>query len=456
MREHPPKSHGVQSAKLELPAMAHVITPKAIHILARWLGLIILVLLLVVSFAPWQQTAAGKGRVIAFAALERRQVIEAQIYGRVTRWFVRENSEVKKDDPVLEILDNDPGYVARLEGLRDATQAKVTNYTAKVTQYTAYLEAIRSQRGPSVKAAEQNVAAAEQDVRAAEQERIGAVADARAAQLQYDRVMDLVTDGIVSVRDTEVAAAKQTETAAKVLAAEAKITAAQSKLEAEKSYLIKIDQEAISKIQAAEAELNTARAELAESEKELLAAQTKLVQQKNSTIVSAPYGGRVLRLAAMQGGESVKPGDPLFELVPDAEQLAVELYVDGFNMPLVADGRKVRLQFEGWPAIQIPGWPSAAVGTFGGVVSLIDATDDGKGNFRIVILPDPDDEPWPGRRWLKQGVRANGWVLLGQVPIAYEIWRQLNGFPPVVAIEEPGKESREKSGADKSKPPLPK
>jgi hypothetical protein len=109
----------------------------------------------------------------------------------------------------------------------------------------------------------------------------------------------------------------------------------------------------------------------------------------------------------------------------------------------------VRLQFEGWPAVQFTGWPSVAVGTFGGVVTLIDATDDGQGKFRIVVTPDPRDEPWPSGRYLRQGVRANGWVLLGQVTLGYELWRRFNGFPPVVALSEPGGDG--KGGKEKNK-----
>ena len=106
---------------------------------------------------------------------------------------------------------------------------------------------------------------------------------------------------------------------------------------------------------------------------------------------------------------------------------------DGSMVP----GSRVRLQFEGWPAVQFVGWPSVAVGTFGGEVIAIDAADDGKGRFRIVISPDAADQPWPGARWLRQGVRAKAWVLLRQVPLWQELWRQLNGFPPVVAETEP-------------------
>ena len=106
--------------------------------------------------------------------------------------------------------------------------------------------------------------------------------------------------------------------------------------------------------------------------------------------------------------------------------------MNGNDIPLIHAGDPVRLQFEGWPAVQFTGWPSVAVGTFGGRVMLVDATDDGQGKFRILVQPDPKDEAWPSNRYLRQGVRTNGWVLLNRVSLGFELWRQFNAFPPTV------------------------
>ena len=123
------------------------------------------------------------------------------------------------------------------------------------------------------------------------------------------------------------------------------------------------------------------------------------------------------------------------QLIPDTNSRAVELWVDGNDLPLIREGRAVRLQVEGWPAVQLFGWPSVAVGTFGGRVSLVDPTDDERGRFRILVVPDAEIEPWPDSMILRQGTRVNGFVLLDQVSIGYELWRQLNGFPPTVAMQ---------------------
>jgi hypothetical protein len=137
----------------------------------------------------------------------------------------------------------------------------------------------------------------------------------------------------------------------------------------------------------------------------------------------------------------LKPGDPVAVFVPDLTASAVELWVDGKDGPLVTRGRHVRLQFQGWPAVQFVGWPSAAVGTFPGVVEFVDATADEYGRFRVVVSPAGSDEPWPDTHWLRQGVRANGWILLDRVSLGFELWRQFNGFPPAVTPTAPGKDA---------------
>lgn len=148
----------------------------------------------------------------------------------------------------------------------------------------------------------------------------------------------------------------------------------------------------------------------------------------------------MLKLRTFQGGQIVSAGQPLLELVPATADRAVEIKVDGNDVPLVASHseagqpRRVRIQFEGWPAVQFSGWPSVAVGTFGGIVATVDRTDDGQGRFRVVVIPDPDDRPWPDAEYLRQGIRVNGWVLLNKVPMGQELWRQMNGFPPIVSM----------------------
>ena len=202
-------------------------------------------------------------------------------------------------------------------------------------------------------------------------------------------------------------------------------------------------QEYEGKIKKAEGELNKASSDIekagsdlakANEEKnkilsELAKIETSVARQQAQE-VTAPCAGNIKRLVAYTDSAVVKQGETLFTIVPKLNDPAVEITVAGNDAPLIDPGRHVRLQFEGWPAVQFSGWPSVAVGTFGGTVALVDPSDDGTGAFRIVVVPDEDDEPWPVAPYLRQGGRAHGWVLLNQVPLGYEIWRRMNGFPP--------------------------
>jgi hypothetical protein len=187
-----------------------------------------------------------------------------------------------------------------------------------------------------------------------------------------------------------------------------------------------------SKIQEAMSKLQSARSDVADTLNSLSKLQVDISRQHSQRVV-APRDGVVLRLLAPEGGALVGPGQPLLELVPEARDRAVEVWVDGNDAPLIEPGRHVRLQFEGWPAVQFAGWPSVAVGTFGGRVAFVDAHGNGTGSFRVVVTPDPDEHvDWPPSRYLRQGARAKAWILLERVRLGYELWRQFNGFPPSV------------------------
>ena len=187
-----------------------------------------------------------------------------------------------------------------------------------------------------------------------------------------------------------------------------------------------------------ERDVELAKIEVSKFESALSSAQGYLAELKvkiarqESQVVQAPFDGIVVRIIAPDGGTVVDTGDPLAFLVPDTKDRAVEVTVKGMDLPLISKGRKVRLQFEGWPAVQFTGWPSVAIGTFGGIVEFVDAIDDGKGNYRVLVFPDRKEPPWPSHQYLRQGVRAIGWILLDEVTLGWEIWRKLNSFPMTV------------------------
>ena len=436
----------------------------------RWarrigMGLVLLMCLAVLAMLllPWQQTVTGSGSVVAYAPLERQQVIESPLKGRIARWGedIQENARVRAGQLILEIQDLDPQLVERygqqvaaserqlaaaqdqIKAVRDQLQASRTIVESTQSQVEAWVT-VREQ---TVAAAEEYVRMAERKIEAVREKLNAAEATLAQAMADYHRQANLFQKGIASELKMQVAEQKRAESEAKVGELRAEVAAAESELEAkrrernakEREYQAKVDyaEATLRKAQAdvakAEADLAKAGAEVTKAEKDLLDAQVKLSRQRDSQLIRAPRDGYIMNLLAYQGGEYVKEGDPLFTLVPLTESRAVQIWVDGRDAPLIEPGRHVRLQFEGWPAVQFSGWPSVAVGTFGGQVDLVDASDDGKGRFRILIVPDEADAAWPASQYLRQGVRANGWVLLDQVALWYEMWRQINGFPPTVS-----------------------
>jgi multidrug efflux pump subunit AcrA (membrane-fusion protein) len=419
-------------------------TPRALRVLGRLLGVCTLLFAGSLAVVPWQQSIRGEGRVVAFAPVERRQDVEAPIEGRVSRWHVREGSAVKKGDLLFEITDNDPSILQRLEQERDAVLARKAAAVARVQSLVSRQRSLEFSRQAAIRAAENRVAMARERVRAARQAVEAATAAQVTAKLNLERQQKLFAEGLASQRAVELAQLELVKTATDVERAQASLQAAMGEEAALLADRAKAEADLTASLEDARAAEASALAEEANAAAELARIEVRLARQSTME-VRAPIDGTVLRIKAGQGNRFVKAGEPLLTLVPDTSDRAVELWVDGNDMPLISEGRPVRLQFEGWPAVQFTGWPSVAVGTFGGRVALIDATDDGSGRFRILVRPDEQDDPWPTGAYLRQGVRANGWVLLEQVKLGYELWRRFNGFPPTVALKEPGADAPAKA-----------
>lgn len=409
-----------------------------------WLLLILLGLTtIVMCFAPWQQTVTGAGYVVAYAPRERQQVLEATIEGRIVRWNeeLLENARVSRGEFLAEIRDLDAEYSTRLEGQLENTsvmlEAAKKIVEATQGQLTAYQEVsvqITKAQDAYVQAAMEKVSAAEQKL---------SLASAAIPQLQaaFERARNLYEQQNISLEKFQEAERKLMESQAKVREETANFAASRSDLEGKQNDRLAYIQKAMADVRYYEGALDKARSEVAKMEKERLEMQSKVARQ-STQIVLAPFDGFLVEISPNIGTQLVKKGDPICRIVPDTKDRAVQIWLDGNDAPLVNPGDHVRLQFEGWPAIQFAGWPSVAVGTFGGTVASVDMVDDGKGKFRCQVLPDPKDlMEWPEDRYLRQGVRANGWVLLEQVPLWFEVWRQLNGFPP--ALDDP-KAMREK------------
>lgn len=479
IREPRPKRMLAPSAYSEtaMPSLRLARSSRMARRIAKLLLWLMVTAFLVVAFAPWRQFIKGTGDVIAFSPNERPQVLYAPVKGRIRNLGdnIYENARVTKGQTIAVIEDIDKDYFRRLQLNKDAADSRVTAakelWDAKqrnlevartvVDELNELVKAYESIRDDTIDAADAAVKSAENKVAAERKKLEGLNADKEQIKANFDRQERLFKKNITSElkfqqeeRKLKGVQAKIGETEQYIESATNLVKEKESEREAKAEKARANIKDAMAKVKTQEAKVATAASEVAKAKSdwqkakiELNKAGTDLARQVNGVVV-APFDGFLTKITPNLGTKVLKEDDPICTIVPDTADRAVQLWLDGNDSPLVEPGRHVRLQFEGWPAVQFAGWPSVAVGTFGGEVVSVDATDDGKGRFRILVRPDETQAPWPSDRFLRQGVRANGWVLLNEVPLWYEIWRNMNGFPPVVSTEEPkGK---------LAKPPIPK
>ena len=417
-----PDMQPVPAAAPPLPALSLAGSTRFTHVFSRVLIFSFVALVLAMVFLPWRQFVAGTGRIIAFNPLDRRINVEAQVSGRVKHLHVVEGQRVKKGGLIVEIQDNDPNLIANLKAQREAIQSRREFAQSRVESLIAQITQQELGKGQAIDGAQQRVA--------------GAKIAADTALLNFTRTETLAAKGLASTRDHELAILQRDSTAADLKSADAALKRTSNDFDAT--------------IASIHAQKGSAHADVASAEHDLSVIDVQ-INQSLRQIVEAPREGIVLQVAATDG-TYLQPGSLICVIIPETDSRYVELWLDGNDVPLVhprreengvvTPGSPVRLSFEGWPAVQAIGWPNLAIGTFGGEVIFVDATDDGKGKFRVVVAPvddtvnrgkGPVQVAWPDKeRWLRQGVRANGWVLLQQVPLWYEVWRQINGFPPYV------------------------
>ena len=414
-----------------LPSLRLTLTTGPAQSLARKLIWCLLAVLLLLALTPWQQNIQAGGRVVAYAPQERQQTLEATVEGRITEWYVQEGSEVKAGSLIGEINDYDPDLQRRIAAERRALEQRIAAIQARILALESQTTLAEQSRNMAAVGADARIRMAEERLRAARHSLDAANAAFETARLNFERQRTLQSRGLASTRTYELSELDYTQKRTDRERAEAALKASANEVDALGADRQKLLADSGANVEKTRSELAKSREELQSAETEKLKLETRTARQNTQTLV-APRDGTILRLLANPNAEVVKPGVAVAILIPATQQRAVELWVDGNDAPLIDLGRKVRLQFEGYPAVQFSGWPETAVGTFGGEVALMDSTDNGKGDFRILVLPDPDDEPWPHQRFIRQGVRANGWVLLNKVRLGYELWRNFNGFPPLI------------------------
>jgi multidrug resistance efflux pump len=397
--------------------------------------LIICIILLVTLFLPWQQNIRGTGSVTAFSPTDRPQNIQNAIPGRIEQWFVNEGDLVQAGDTLLmlsEVKDEylDPQVLARTQEQIVAKGAGISGYEAKLEAQDQQIEALRSGLQLSLQKARNKVDQGRLKVASDSTDLVAQRTNFQIAQSRLERYELGYRDGLFSLTDLETRRLKLQEDQAKVISQENKLAISRQELINARLELGSLQAEYQDKISKAISERSSAVSSLAEAQSELSKLNNKfssIEERQDRYVVRAPQRGYVVRTMKAGIGENIKEGETIATLQPHNPERAVELYIRATDVPLVTIGREVRLEFDGWPALQFAGWPNASIGTFGGIVEVVDQVSSPTGQYRMLVRP-KTGEDWP--EVIRIGSGVYGWVMLNNVPVWYELWRQLNGFPP--------------------------
>lgn len=390
----------------------------------------------IVLFLPWTQTISGKGYITTLTPDQRPQTIQSPIPGRIEKWYVREGDYVEKGDTILFISEVkneyfDPKLVERTGMQIRAKEAAVTSYEGKVKALNNQISALADERKLKLEQARNKLLQAKLKVQSDSIDLEAAQTNIKIAQRQFDRTEQLESEGLKAVTDVEEKRLKLQETQAKLISQQNKLLAAKNEVINAEVEINRVKAEYADKISKAQSDMFTAQSGQFDSEAQVTKLENEYTnyEMRNSLYyIRAPQNGFINK--AIQGGigETFKEGDQLVGIMPADIDMAVETFVDPLDLPLIHLGEEVRIQFDGWPAIVFSGWPNVSYGTYGGKVVAIETFISDNGKYRILLAPDEDDHPWP--KELRAGSGANTIALLEDVPIWYELWRQLNGFPP--------------------------
>jgi len=393
------------------------------RIVSRWL-LGILAVLFAILFLPWQQNVQGNGMVTALSPADRPQQLQTRIDGRIEAWFVAEGQFVKKGDSIVRISEIkedylNPNVLPLTQQQQSAKENAIAEKLNKAAALDVQITQLEQQRDFKVQQTRNKVLQYQAEVRQA-------TLEDSVARDQLRRRERLFRDtlGLVSVNDLQTFQIRVQSAAAKLVEKQQMLLITQTDLQS-------IPAEYGEKIAKSRSDRAATLSEVSEGRSEVAKLRDKvgsLTIRNSFYVIEAPQDGYVVRATRAGQGEIVKAGEPIVTVQPARPRKAVELYVKPMDVALLKPGRHVRVFFDGWPALQISGWPQVAVGTFGAQVVVIDQFPSSDGRFRVLLVPDTThDEPWPAQ--LRLGTGVEGWAMLDNVTVGWEIWRTLNGFP---------------------------
>lgn len=424
-----------------------------------WIGMVLgafLIVSIAVMFMPWTQNVNAKGYVTTRSPEARPQGIQAVIAGQIENWYVQEGDYVSAGDTIAYITEVkseyfDPNLVERTAEQVDAKVLSVESYEDKVAALDLQARAVREALEVKIGQIRNKIIQVTNKIQIDSADLAAEEANLEIALNQLDRTQQLYDKGLKSLSELQEKQLKVQEVQAKVTSQRNKLLNQRNELANAKLELPLTRRDAAEKLAKIASDRQSALSDRAAS----LGDVAKLRNQESNYrarrefyYILAPQDGYVTKAVKKGVGEIIKEGDDIATIVPANYDLAVELYIKPQDLPLVDVGEIARVRFDGWPAIIISGWPEASTGIFTGQVVVVDRFISDNGNYRILISPAADERDWPEE--LRVGTGAQAFILLNDVPVWYELWRQLNGFPAQFYDED----AKDIPETVKKKPPL--
>jgi multidrug efflux pump subunit AcrA (membrane-fusion protein) len=396
------------------------------------LGLI----LLGVLFLPWTQNIRAKGQITSLYQEQKPQKIYSPIAGKISRWWVKEGDFVEQGDTLAKISEIkaeylDPKLISRTQEQLDAKKGTVSFYEQKVKSTEDQIANLRSSKALKQDQLTNKITALQQKLTGEKAELEAASNEYNLVKDQFERNQKMFKEGLISQTQFQQRNASMQNSLAKKTISENKVNQTLQEIQNTKIELRGVDQEYSEKMNKAEGEkfqslgmIETGKGEIAKLENQV----ASYTIRDGMYYILAPQSGQVINAKKAGIGEILKDGEELLTIVPQNTNYAVEMYVRPVDLPLVSPGQEVRFIFDGFPAIIFAGgWPNQSFGTFPGKIRAVENNIDEKGMFRVIVVENPKDKKWP--KQIKMGAGAQGIALLNDVPLWYELWRNINGFP---------------------------
>jgi multidrug resistance efflux pump len=395
----------------------------------------ILIGMAIVLFLPWTQNFRSNGLVTTLYQDQRPQQVNTVIGGQLIKWYVKEGDFVQAGDTLVQLAEVKPDYLdpALLERTAEQLEGKsqsVEFYKQKASTAALQVEALDKGIALKLEQLKNKLIQLELKVQADSAETVAAYNDLNIARVQYDRLRVMFDSGLVSLTQVEQRNQLFQTALAKKISAENRLANTKQELVITKLEINAQVQENREKKAKADGDRLQSLTAIANGQAEVAKLKNLYASysiRNGMYFILAPQNGQVIKAKKAGLGEYVKEGEMIVEIVPEKIAYAVEMFVRPLDAPLINPGQKVRLLFDGFPAIVFSGWPNASYGTFGGIVTAVERNTNEEGKFRVLVKEDPNDKPWPSQ--LQIGAGGQGIALLKDVPVWYEIWRNINGFP---------------------------